>query len=305
MTLGAGEIEAVQSLLGGLVVVFALLTQLGDVWFYFVVLGTWYWFGDRMPLLGDGLDRPLVARAIGIAVGAMALIILLKGLFATERPPGAGTAVAVDVVPPFLRVAYAEAATAEGNGFPSGHALGTTAIWGGVAWLYRGGDRRRRLLIAAGIVAVVGFSRVALGVHYAASVAGGVVFGLGYLLVALRVGTTTGRAFALALALAGGAVAVTDFGHDAVVVLGVALGGLAAWLAAGDAVPTRPTAREAVLTALLGLGVVGGLFGMAVVLDPPAVLAVSLGALIGGTILSLPLLVARGIERTGVVSRVP
>ena len=128
MTLGVGEIEAVQALSGDFVVVFALFTQLGDVWFYFVVLGAWYWLGDRAPLVGDGLDRRLAARAIALAVGAMALTVLLKGWFATERPPGAETPVAVEVVPLLLRAAYAEAATAEGFGFPSGHALGTTAV---------------------------------------------------------------------------------------------------------------------------------------------------------------------------------
>lgn len=301
MTLDAGAIEAVQSLLGEAVVVFAVLTQLGDVWFYSAVLGTWYWLGHRMPLLGEGLDRPLAARAIGITVGAMALTVTLKGLFALERPPGAGTAVAVDAVPPLFRAAYAEAATADGYGFPSGHALGTTAVWGGIAWLYRGGERWRRLSVAAAIVAVVGFSRVALGVHYAASVGGGVAVGLAYLLVAIRVGTTA-RTFGLALALAVGGAVATGFGDDAAVVLGVALGCLVTWLVAGEAVPERPTGREAYLTALLGPIAVGGPFAAAILWSPPVPLATALGALAGAAALSLPLLVARGIERIGVRS---
>lgn len=300
MTLGVGEIEAVQSLLGEFVVVFALVTQLGDIWFYFAVLGTWYWLGDRTPVLGGLADRRLTAGLVGLGVGAMALTVALKGAIALDRPPGAETAVAAEAVPRAFRDLYAAAATGDGFGFPSGHAIGTTAIWGGVAWFTRGDGRRRRGAIAAAIVALVGFSRVALGVHYAVSVVAGVVIGAAYLLGMSRFGIDPARTFGVASAFGVVAVAVTGFGTDATVVLGLAVGSLLAWLAVGERVPEHPqTGREALLTALLGLVVCGGLFGATLTLEPPVPVSVVLSALVGAAVLALPV-VTRRAERKAV-----
>jgi len=297
MTLGGGEIEAAQSLLGEFVVVFALVTQLGDIWFYFTVLGTWYWLGDRTPVLGPLADRRLTAGIVGLGVGAMALTLTLKGAFALERPPGAETAVAAETVPRALRSFYAAAATGDGFGFPSGHAIGTTAIWGGVAWFARGGNRRRRLAVAGSIVAVVGFSRVALGVHYAVSVVAGVLVGLAYLLAVTRLGTGPVRTFGVALVVAACATIVTGGGEDAAVALGLAGGSLVTWLVVGERVPAQPTTgREAAGTALLGVVVCGGLFGATLALDPPVPVAVALSGLVGATLLALPV-VTRGVEK--------
>lgn len=297
MTLGGGEIEAVQSLLGEFVVVFALVTQLGDIWFYFTVLGTWYWLGDRTPVLGALSDRRLTAGIVGLAVGALALTLTLKRAFALERPPGAEMAVAVETVPQALRSLYAAAATGDGFGFPSGHAIGTTAVWGGVAWFARGGNRRRRLAVAGGIVAVVGLSRVVLGVHYAVSVVAGVGIGLAYLLAVTRLGTDPVRMFGVALVVAVCAAVVTGGGEDAAVALGLAGGSLLAWLAVGERVPAQPTTGwEAAGTALLGVVVCGGLFGATLALDPPVPVAVVLSGLVGAAVLVLPV-VTHGVKK--------
>jgi membrane-associated phospholipid phosphatase len=77
-------------------------------------------------------------------------------------------------------------AVAVGKSFPSGHAQGATVGFGmlvlvflpivprrGRAWLWTG---------AAGAVALIGFSRIALGVHYLSDVVGGFVIGAAWLL---------------------------------------------------------------------------------------------------------------------------
>ncbi|GAC1362978.1 MAG: hypothetical protein NVSMB32_04020 [Actinomycetota bacterium] len=70
--------------------------------------------------------------------------------------------------------------------FPSGHALGSTALFLGLAWLV---CRRRAglggkvavWLAAALLVALIGLSRLYLGVHYATDVLGGDLLGLAWL----------------------------------------------------------------------------------------------------------------------------
>lgn len=76
-------------------------------------------------------------------------------------------------------------ATASGRSFPSGHAMSSTVVYTCVVLvLLPLAARRMRPVIAtlvATLVAVIGFSRLALGVHYLSDVAGGVVLGLAWL----------------------------------------------------------------------------------------------------------------------------
>jgi undecaprenyl-diphosphatase len=77
-------------------------------------------------------------------------------------------------------------ATAHGMSFPSGHAQSATVGCGILVLIFlpvvrRG--RRRWLFVAAGlVVALIGFSRIALGVHYLSDVVGGITIGVAWLL---------------------------------------------------------------------------------------------------------------------------
>jgi undecaprenyl-diphosphatase len=76
-------------------------------------------------------------------------------------------------------------ATAAGKSFPSGHAMGVTVTVGVLCLVLLPlvARRWRPWLLAAGAVwvALVGFSRIALGVHYLSDVLAGVVLGLAWL----------------------------------------------------------------------------------------------------------------------------
>jgi len=64
--------------------------------------------------------------------------------------------------------------------FPSGHAVGAVLFWGLGAWIAgRLDPRRRRLyqLIAACWIALIGWDRIYLGVHWLTDVIGGYVIG--------------------------------------------------------------------------------------------------------------------------------
>jgi len=80
--------------------------------------------------------------------------------------------------PVALEPVFADIATGHGPGFPSGHALGTTMVWGGVALILDQGTRRARAAVAGTVVALVSLSRLVLGVHYAVDVVVGVALGL-------------------------------------------------------------------------------------------------------------------------------
>jgi membrane-associated phospholipid phosphatase len=83
---------------------------------------------------------------------------------------------------------------ATGYGFPSGHTLNSTATYGLLAlvtWRARLRASVRRLAVVAGIVlpALIGLSRIALGVHWPSDVVGGWL--LGTMLVALAATSIT------------------------------------------------------------------------------------------------------------------
>ena len=76
-------------------------------------------------------------------------------------------------------------ATAAGKSFPSGHAMGATAVYGAllVAFAPRMSPGLRRLAVAGYLVLVASicFTRLALGVHYITDVVAGFVLGCAWL----------------------------------------------------------------------------------------------------------------------------
>lgn len=176
---GVGEMAAVATLPAPVLVLFALLTQLGDPWFVFALLTVTYWAAPR------GLTRRRAATLFALAAVAATLTILLKVSFHLPRPPGALTATAPPWLPAPLAGAYLDVATDTGFGFPSGHALASTVVYGGLAALLDRWTRRRRVAVAAALVGTVTLSRVVLQLHYLVDVAVGT--GLGLVVVGLAV----------------------------------------------------------------------------------------------------------------------
>ncbi len=76
-------------------------------------------------------------------------------------------------------------ATAHGRSFPSGHAMASTIVYGALLLVILPSVRpeRRRLAVAGSVfmVLMVGFSRLALGVHYLSDVVAGYVLGCAWL----------------------------------------------------------------------------------------------------------------------------
>lgn len=131
--------EALQETFGWLTPLFVLVTLLGDEEFYLLMLPITYWaiscrFGTRlgvMLLLSAGING------------------LFKSLFATPRPT-------------FLRPEVG-VVTESSFGLPSGHAQNGAAIWGVLAASVRSWPLRVGLVA---LIAVIGWSRIHLGVHF-------------------------------------------------------------------------------------------------------------------------------------------
>jgi undecaprenyl-diphosphatase len=76
-------------------------------------------------------------------------------------------------------------------GFPSGHVLSLVVFFGLIVWLIATASRRRRIwrIVAASVCAVavvaVAFSRLYLDKHWLSDVAGGLLVGMAYLLLAI------------------------------------------------------------------------------------------------------------------------
>jgi membrane-associated phospholipid phosphatase len=107
-----------------------------------------------------------------VVTGAGALIMdpSLKALIGRLRP-----------------VVEVPVASAPGNSFPSGHALGSMVVYGMIVLVFLPAMRRRWrpwfIGLAAVVVAAVGFTRVALGVHFLSDVLGGWLLGLAWISV--------------------------------------------------------------------------------------------------------------------------
>lgn len=130
------------------VALFVVVTHLGSGPVYGLVAGALVLAWDRR--------RGLVLAA-ALLVGAAANAGL-KALFGWPRPP-----------------ARLHRVPAEGLGFPSGHAQSNGVFWGTLA---RFEPRRIVVAVGAAAIALVGLSRVVLGVHYVRDVVAGAAAGL-------------------------------------------------------------------------------------------------------------------------------
>lgn len=229
MSRGIGEIGVVDQLPDWIVLIAGLVTQLGDPWFVVTAIGVLYWLGHRDRSFTHAPLRDC-SYLLALALGAYALTLLIKHVLGLPRPPGAMMVAPPGWVPSLGVPVYESLVTADGFGFPSGHAIQSTAVYGGGALVLKNWSTpRRRYLGAAAVVFAVALSRIVLGVHYVVDVVVGVCLG-GLFLWGLW--TATGpdprRAFVVTGLLGLLAVAVSLDVTAVLVVVGSVLG-LGVW----------------------------------------------------------------------------
>lgn len=224
MSRGIGEFAIQEFIPHWLAVVIALLTQLGDLWFLGLLLGILYWTHTEKQ------DELVVVG--GITLTGLGLYRGLKELFDLPRPDA--PPLDADLLPWVIQPLWELTATASGYGFPSGHATSSTIVYFGLATVLRVGTRRQRFAGAGLLVGVVGFSRVALGVHYLVDIVVGIALGGLLLYVSLHLlGPLTHRqatvTFLFAILAGVFYVSISDANPDAILVLGAALGSFGGW----------------------------------------------------------------------------
>lgn len=243
---GLGVTEWLRDLFTGTAeLLLAAVTQLGDVWFLFALAGTFYVASAGV---ATQTHRRRGAFVLALPLVYLALVTAMKGAFELPRPPRAGVAPPLPWLPSALVPVYENAATATGYGFPSGHAIGTTLVWGGVGLVADRWPRGLRVGVVASVVALVSLSRLALGVHYLVDVVAGVAIGAVVLLAlyyAADRANAPDRAFFAAVA--GGVVAaLTSWSAESVVLLGGAAGAWLGWYALVDSSLILSVSRRSV-----------------------------------------------------------
>ncbi|WP_207591661.1 phosphatase PAP2 family protein [Halomontanus rarus] len=282
------------------IVLFALLTQLSDVWFLFLLGGVHYIAGDELPQWG--IERRHGLFVLGLLLTYVALIGVLKQFFMLPRPPGAGTPPDIQWIPPVLHGVFADISTADGYGFPSGHALGSSLVWGGFALVVGKGKRSRSWLALAGVVIViVSLARVILGVHYIIDVVVGTVIGLVVLGVLYEVanrGTAPGRVLVVAAGI-GVLGLLQGFTFESVAAVGSAVGAWLVWRAVADSTPAHPSNRREIVAGLAVFGLAGGLFVLLYSIEPPLLVTFFGTAIAVGGVVGAPLIGTQLVEQSG------
>ena len=130
--------------------IFRAITFLGEEEFYLILL----------PLLLWCVDFGLGARLGALFLLSTYLNFGLKDLFRQPRP--------------FELEASVKLTDAEGYGLPSGHSQSAVVVWGSIAAWAR---KNWFWIVAIGLMVLIGFSRIHLGVHFPTDVLAGWVIG--------------------------------------------------------------------------------------------------------------------------------
>lgn len=255
---------------------FVLITELGGLSVLLVALSVLYWVGDRES----------TATVIGYTLVALAVTLALKQWFTAPRPP---------------RSVQAVTERPDTAGFPSGHAISATVVYGGLV-LARERLRDARYVVGAGsVIGLVGLSRIVIGVHYVGDVLAGYAVGAAVLAgLWVTVRHRAGVACLVAAAVAVGTIPITAGTEYALLGVGGSLGGASALLRVtpGD-LPKPDTATQAVALVAAGLAFVGVTYWLSEAVAVSLVAVAASFALVAGVFLFPRVLATRPFESLG------
>ncbi|WP_029687642.1 phosphatase PAP2 family protein [Thermoanaerobacter sp. A7A] len=147
----ADILKAIQTITNPLLDYFFIaITMLGSAGFYFIFIPLFYWCVDKRFGLKLGL----------ILISSIYVNTILKEITKINRPIGY----------PGIRSVFTQ--SAGGYSFPSGHAQGSTTVWGTLMVHYQ---KKWLWYVGIAIVLLVSFSRMYLGVHWPIDIIGGIL----------------------------------------------------------------------------------------------------------------------------------
>ncbi|MDQ2049522.1 phosphatase PAP2 family protein [Natronolimnohabitans sp. A-GB9] len=222
-------IEATPEWLGALLVP---ITYIGSVFVVVpAVVVAYWWDPDRM-----GAWLPAFLAYYG-------LMASIKSLNSATRPD-VDPAVGPELFPAIYATWYEHATAISSTSFPSGNAMVPALIVGLMIVDLRVSTLRRRAVVGGFVIALVGYTRLGLGVHYPIDVIGGITLGLALLGVIvycrrrLEDGVTAVFVLALVVTFVSVWLRSNGFGvptwagiqgSNRVLAFGGAVGGLLAW----------------------------------------------------------------------------
>lgn len=254
-----------------LVPLFLAVTALGSAKILVIGLAVAYWNWEA--------EREELLAVIAVAFVALSVTLSLKHAFALPRPPGELQRYPIDPSP---------------HGFPSGHAIAATVVYGGALLAT---ERYRHLRTALGVgalVVAIGLSRVVLGVHYLGDVLAGFAVGAVALAVvsfAVRADRGATVTFLVAAVASVPALFVASGDPDVALALGGGVGGALGSLFASRRAFRSPTER--VLFNLLGVAFILAGIATAEIAEPLFVAAVAVNLVLAFGIVALPSGLAR------------
>lgn len=288
MTRGVGETGVIDALPEIVVALFGLSSHLADPWFVFGTIALFYLTASNR---WDETPRQTGAMLMSLVVCGLAVTLLAKVLVGAPRP----SAAAVPATPPnwfprSMSVWFRSVTTASGFGFPSGHAIAATVLYGGAAFLLDSLPLDLRRGLAAALIGVISLSRVVIQVHYLVDVVVGVVVGGIVLWVIVRAGVRTSISdptvgFVLAGGLALTAVSVAALqGYDselgeALITVGVAAGGALGWRVCDGG---EPRVHPVLAAGVVAVG--GGVGGVVYISSDAAAVMICAGAVTAGIV---------------------
>lgn len=124
----------------------------------------------------------VVFLAIDAPIGRRLGIFLLVGFFINQHLKMFMNTTRPFILEPSLIRSQEAIATADGGGFPSGHAQSSMTLWGLMSFYFR---KPWLWLVSALIILLVSISRLYLGLHWVVDVVGGLVTGVAIIGLAL------------------------------------------------------------------------------------------------------------------------